>query len=251
MNAPLLFATTFLACTVEAVEAFTIVLAVGISRGWRPVSLGTAGGTAVLAVVVAAAGPALARVPLAPLRLVVGVLLLAVGVGWLRKAVLRAAGSKPLRDEQAVFTRYQAAAVDAGPVGGHLDGYGFTLAFKAVLLEGLEVALIVVTTGATSGRTPLTAAAAGCAVLTVTAVGAAVVRPLTRIPENTIKFVVGVLTTSFGVFWAADGAGLDWPAGDGALPGLIALTTMVALTITVTVTVTAHLRRRVAGTPPP
>jgi uncharacterized membrane protein len=218
-----LFLAVFLACAVEAVEALTIVLAAGTSRDWRSAITGVIAGVAVLAVVIAALGPALTAVPLEGLRLVVGGLLLVFGLQWMRKAILRAAGFKALHDEEAIF-RAELAAAGAAPAGGRslvADWYSFTLSFKGVLLEGLEVAFIALTFGANQRNIPLAAAAALAAVLVVTIAGVAVRAPLARVPENTMKFIVGIMLTSFGIFWGAEGAGAVWPGGDGALLVLV------------------------------
>ncbi len=220
MTGTLLFLAAFLACAVEAVEATTVVVAVGVTRSWRSSLRGVYAGLAVRAVVVAALGPALSKIPLSPLRLVVGGLLLVFGLGWLRKAILRASGYKALHDEDEAFAKQVSAAKGAkaettGWMGG--DSYAFTLAFKAVVLEGLEVAFIVVTFGANAHNVPLAALAALSAVLVIVAVAVVVRGPLARVPENTIKFAVGALLTSFGTFWGAEGAGANWPHSDGSL----------------------------------
>jgi uncharacterized membrane protein len=172
-----------------------------------------------LAVIVAVLGPAVSAIPLDGLRLVVGGLLLIFGLQWLRKAILRASGNKAMRDEDAVFQRMLAEVNDASPRsrGAVPDWYGFTLAFKGVVLEGLEVVFIALTFGANQHNVPLAALAAVAAVIMVGAVGAALRAPLGRVPENMVKFVVGVLLTAFGLFWSAEGAGAHWPAGDAAL----------------------------------
>ena len=219
----LLFLTTFLASAVEAVEALTIVLAVGVVRGWRSTLIGVGAATVVLAAIVAALGPALRLLPIETLRLVVGALLLAFGLQWLRKAILRASGYLELHDEGRAFERERKEAGAASSVTrGRLDWYSFTVAFKGVLLEGLEVTFIVVTFGTTQGRTALAAAAAAAAVVLVVAGGVLVRAPLERVPENTIKFAVGVLLTSFGIFWAGEGAGVTWPGSDLAILGIVA-----------------------------
>ncbi len=215
--------SVFLACAVEAVEALTIVLAVGTTRSWRSALYGVGVGVLALAVVVAALGPAVGSIPIGALRVVVGGLLLVFGLQWLRKAVLRAAGLKALHDEEAIFVRETELARARGvrAVAGSIDGYAFTIAFKGVLLEGLEVAFIVLTFGTNQHDVGLAAAAAAVAVIVVVAAGVAVRAPLARVPENTMKFVVGVLLTSFGTFWLAEGAGAHWPGGDASLLGLI------------------------------
>ena len=237
----LLFLTTFVASAVEAVEALTIVLAVGVVRGWRSTLLGVGAAALALAAVVVALGSALSAIPIDTLRLVVGALLLAFGLQWLRKAILRASGFKPLHDEAAAFARERREAEDASHVGGtRIDWYSFTVAFKGVLLEGLEVAFIVITFGSTQSRLGLAAAAAAAAVVLVVAVGLAVRAPLERVPENALKFVVGVLLTSFGIFWAGEGAGVAWPGSDVAVLGIVGYMALVSLALT------RMLRRRKA-----
>jgi uncharacterized membrane protein len=218
--------SVFLACAVEAVEALTILLAVGTTRSWSSTLSGAAAAVALLAALVAGLGPALTSLPIDVLRVAVGGLLLVFGLQWLRKAILRAAGLKALHDEAATYALETQAARDAGrPVG--FDPYSFTVAFKGVLLEGLEVAFIVLTFGANQRRIALAALAAAVAIACVAAVGVAVRAPLARAPENTMKFAVGVMLTSFGTFWGAEGAGASWPGGDAALlviiPALLAL----------------------------
>jgi uncharacterized membrane protein len=212
--------SVFLACTVEAVEALTIVLAVGTVRGWRSSLYGVGAAALVLAALVAALGPALSAIPIGALRVIVGGLLLVFGLQWLRKAILRAAGLKALHDELGNFAEEteRARLTEAGAgTRARLDGYAFTVSLKAVLLEGLEVVFIVLTFGANQHRVGLAAIAAAVAVLLVTAVGFAVRAPLARVPENAMKFAVGIMLTSFGAFWSAEGAGAHWPGGDGAL----------------------------------
>ena len=189
-----LFLAVFLACAVEAVEATTIVLAAGTARGWRSALIG-----------------------------MVGALLLIVGLKWLRKAILRASGYKALHDEDKIFAEQLATAAAQSPrrVGLVPDWYGFTLSFKGVLLEGLEVVFIVLTFGSNQHNVGLAAIAAACAVLVVAAAGLVVRSPLSRVPENAMKFVVGIMLTAFGVFWGAEGAGAHWPGSDAALLVLI------------------------------
>ncbi|HXY79822.1 MAG TPA: hypothetical protein VEH55_00505 [Gaiellaceae bacterium] len=239
MTAGFLIASAFLASAVEFVEALTIVLAAGVTRGWRSALVGVGAATAALAVMVAALGPALTLVPISALRLVVGALLLAFGLQWLRKAILRASGYKPIHDEAAIFAREIAGARTAQAeqrVG--LDWYGFTLAFKGVLLEGLEVAFIVVTFGSAQGRIDLAALGAGGALVLVVIVGVLVRAPLARVPENTLKFTVGVMLTTFGIFWATEGAGAHWPGDDASLP------VVLAFVIALSTASVATLRRR-------
>ena len=205
------------------VEALTIVVAAGVTRGWRSSLTGVGAAALALAVAVAALGPALTAVPLNSLRLVVGGLLLVFGLQWLRKAILRASGLKALHDETAIFARELEEARDATAVEhGGLDWYGFTLSFKGVFLEGLEVAFIVLTFGSAQGSIPLAAAGAGGALVLVAGVGFAVRAPLARVPENTMKFAVGIMLTTFGIFWATEGAGAHWPGSDAALLGVLA-----------------------------
>jgi len=234
LSSGLLLVSAFLASAVEMVEALTIVLAAGISRGWRSALAGVAAAVVALACAVAALGPALASIPLSGLRLFVGSLLLVFGLQWLRKAILRASGFKALHDEDAIFARELREAGDAPPApAGKLDPYGFTLAFKGVLLEGLEVVFIVITFGASGRRVGLAALGAAAALVVVGAVGLAVRAPLSRVPENAMKFAVGLMLTSFGTFWAAEGAGAHWPGSDASLLGVIACMAAVsALAVT-------------------
>jgi uncharacterized membrane protein len=228
----LLFLTTFAASAVEAVEALTIVLAVGVVRGWRSTLYGVGAAAIVLAAIVAVLGPALRLIPIGTLRLIVGALLLAFGLQWLRKAVLRSGGYKAMHDEAAAFARERGEAAAAPTVERRgVDWYSFTVAFKGVLLEGLEVTFIVVTFGSTQGRLGLAAAAAASAAVLVVLVGLAVRGPLERVPENTLKFVVGILLTSFGIFWAGEGVGVDWPGGDVAILALISFLTLASVAL--------------------
>jgi uncharacterized membrane protein len=229
----ILFLTTFVASAVEAVEALTIVLAVGVVRGWRSTLYGVGTAAIVLAAIVAALGPALRLIPIETLRFVVGALLLAFGLQWLRKAVLRASGYKPLHDEGAAFARERDQADAAGHVERMgVDWYSFTVAFKGVLLEGLEVAFIVISFGTAQGKVGLAAGAAAAAAFAVVAVGLVVRGPLERVPENSLKFVVGVLLTSFGIFWGGEGAGVDWPGSDLAIFGIVAFLAVVSFVLT-------------------
>jgi uncharacterized membrane protein len=225
----LIVAGAFLASAVEMVEALTIVLGVGVVRGWRSTLIGIAAAGAVLAVLVAALGPALRHIPIGGLRFVVGALLLAFGLQWLRKAILRSSGFKDLHDEDEAFHRAREHAATAGqePKAG-LDWYSFTVAFKGVLLEGLEVVFIVIAFGSAQGHLALVAAGAGAAFVVVVAAGALARGPLSRVPENTIKFVVGLLLTTFGCFWAAEGAGIDWPGNELSLLAVLAFFAVVS-----------------------
>ncbi|HLY49244.1 MAG TPA: hypothetical protein VKR21_08610 [Solirubrobacteraceae bacterium] len=235
--------SVFLACAVEAVEALTIVLAVGYSRSWRSSMTGVAAAGLVLAALTAALGPALTALPINVLRVVVGALLLIFGLQWLRKAILRASGLKALHDERQAYERELVAAREAGTVHQGLDAYSFTIAFKGVLLEGLEVVFIVLTFGANQHNVGLAAAAAGVAVAVVILAGIAVHAPLARVPENTMKFAVGVMLTSFGTFWGAEGAGAHWPGGDAALLVIVPVVLLYALGLV------ALLRARRAPSP--
>jgi uncharacterized membrane protein len=218
VNGTLLLAVTaFLASAVEMVEAVTIILAVGLTRGWRAALVGTAAGLLVLTVVVAALGPTLVRlVPLEALQLVIGALLLIFGLQWLRKAILRAAGRKALHDEDAIFQE-EIDELSGAPVGAGFDWLGFTVAFKGVFLEGLEVAFIVLTFGLNAGQFGPSAVGALAALVVVVLVAVVVHRPLSRVPENAIKFAVGIALTTFGTFWSGEGVGLEWPLGDATL----------------------------------
>jgi uncharacterized membrane protein len=221
--------SVFLACAVEAVEALTIVLAVGTTRSWRSALSGAAAAVLVLAVATAILGPRLTSLPIDTLRLVVGGLLLVFGLQWLRKAILRGAGLKSLHDEEEIFREETATAAAAGGLHDGLDAYSFTIAFKGVLLEGLEVVFIALTFGANQHRLGLAAAAAAAAVVLVAAIGVGIRAPLARTPENAMKFSVGVMLTSFGIFWGTEGAGADWPGGDVAL--LVLVPTVLAFSL--------------------
>jgi uncharacterized membrane protein len=239
MKDVLLVLSAFLASAVEMVEALTIVLASGLTRGWRSSLIGAGAATLALAVVVAALGPALTLVPINALRLVVGGLLLAFGLQWLRKAILRASGYKPLHDEEEVFARELREAETAPrEERAGVDWYGFTLSFKGVFLEGLEVAFIVLTFGSTQKNIPLAALGAAAAVVLVGVVGVLARAPLARVPENTLKFAVGAMLTTFGIFWGAEGAGASWPGEDAAILGILAFVLLLSLSMI------ALLRRR-------
>jgi uncharacterized membrane protein len=220
----------FLGSLVEFVEALTIVLAVGTVRGWRPALAGSLAGALLLVLLVALLGPALALVPIDALRLLVGVLLLLFGMRWLRKAILRAAGHIPLHDEAAAFAAETAALRRAGRAGAlGLDPVAVATTFKAVVLEGIEVVFIVIAVGAAGGTLLPAAFAAGLAGLLVIALGLALHRPLARIPENLLKFAVGILISAFGVFWLGEGFGFGWPGEDAAIPVLAAILLLAAI----------------------
>lgn len=226
-----LLTTTFTASFVEFVEALTIVLAMGVTRGWRSALAGT--GAAVLALVAftAVAGYALAQwLPESALKLGVGSLMLVFGLQWLRKAILRSSGLKSLHDEDTEF-REQTEAARRAATGSRLglDWFAFTVSFKGVFLEGAEVVFIVITFGLNAGDVGLAAAGAGAAGAAVLIAGLVAHRPLARVPENTLKYVVGLLLATFGTFWSVEGLGvfrdggasLGWPGGDLALPVLL------------------------------
>ena len=230
MNSLPLILTVFVACAVEAIEALTIVLAAGLTREWRSTFQGMAAALVVLAVVTAVIGPALTLLPLSALRLVVGGLLAIFGLQWLRKAVLRATGYKGLHDEASAYLR-EVAAAEAAPVQakrGVRDWYAFTLAFKGVLLEGLEVVFIVLTFGANQHNVGAAVIGAAAAIVVVTVTGIVVRAPLAKVPENWMKFAVGIMLTSFGTFWGAEGAGVSWPGNDAALLVLVPVVALVA-----------------------
>jgi uncharacterized membrane protein len=220
----------FLASLVEVVEAFTIVLAVGTTRGWRPALQGSLAGLAVLALLVVTLGPALDRVPLHWLQLAIGILLLLFGLRWLRKAILRAANIIPLHDEAAAFAAETTELGRAGSRRGRrVDWIAATAAFKAVVLEGLEVVFIVIAVGAGRGLLLPASVGAVAACGLVLAIGFAVHRPLARVPENALKFAVGIMLTAFGVFWTGEGLGIDWPGGDLVILAFIAIFLVVGL----------------------
>ena len=225
-----LFLAAFLASAVEMVEALTIVLAVGVTRGWRSALIGVGAALLSLAILVGALGPSIQSIPINDLRLVVGALLLVFGLQWLRKAVLRASGYKALHDEDEIYAEQARAAQSAGLDVRHgVDWYSFTVSYKGVFLEGLEVAFIVLTFGSAQGSIPLAAVGAAAAVVLVAIAGVAAHRPLARVPENTMKFAVGVMLTTFGIFWTTEGVGADWPGGDAALLGVLAFVVLTSL----------------------
>jgi uncharacterized membrane protein len=219
----------FLASLVEFVEALTVVLAVGTVRGWRGALVGAGAAVAVLLLAVLLLGPLLTDIPLRTVQLVIGGLLLLFGMRWLRKAILRAAGVIPLHDEEAAFAKESAALRSLG-LGSRWDKIGIATAFKITLLEGLEVVFIVIAVGA-GGPGLLVPASLGAlaAMLVVVVLGALVHRPLSAIPENMFKFIVGVLLSAFGAFWAGEGMGLAWPGEDWSIPGLVAGFLVVSL----------------------
>jgi len=220
---------SFAASFVEAVEALTIVLAVGLARGWRPALTGAVAALAALALIVAALGPLIGAVPIRVLQFVVGVLLLMFGLRWLRKAILRAIGVVALNDEDAAFQRQmrELSETERREALG-LDWVAGATAFKAVLLEGIEVVFIVIAVGSARGLIGLASAGAVAACIAVAAVGAAVHRPLARVPENALKFAVGVMLSAFGLFWTGESLAVEWPGGDAAIIAFAALFLLVA-----------------------
>lgn len=219
MSVYALFIAVFLACLVEAVEATTIVVAAGMTRNWQSTLIGAGSALIVLAVAVIVLGPSIMLLPIYILRTVVGSLLLIFGLQWVKKAILRASGMKSLHDEKAIYERQVAAAKAAKTESkfGISDWYAFTLSFKGALLEGLEVVFIVLTFATNDGHLPVALLAAGLAILLVVTLGAVVRGPLSRIPENTLKFCVGILLITFGMFWGGEGVGANWPGSDTAL----------------------------------
>jgi uncharacterized membrane protein len=217
-----LIVAVFLASAVEMVEALTIVVAAGTTRGWRSALEGVGAALVTLGALVAVLGPALIHyVPLSALRVVIGGVLLVFGLQWLRKAVLRSAGLKAKHDEDAIFAE-EVAELSGAPRKAGRDALGFTVAFKGVFLEGLEVVIIVLTLGATSHRLGLAAASAGAAAILVALVGVAVAQQLSTVPENAMKMGVALMLTSFGTFWTGEGLGVHWPGSDLAIPALVA-----------------------------
>src|SRR5271157_2735467 len=244
----------FAASLVEMVEALTIVVAAGVSRGWRPALEGAVAALVVLGVLVVVVGVPLVRyIPLDALRVVVGALLLVLGLSWLRKAILRSSGHKEMHDEDKIYAETVAELSETAPAGetpnaapAHpgRDSLAFVVAFKGVFLEGTEVVLIVISLGAAQHRLGLAALAAAAALVVVAVVGLLVSRQLSEVPENTIKTAVGIMLTSFGLFWVGEGAGVNWPGGDLAIPVL------VGFFIAVTVAYTAFMRTKLPATAP-
>jgi uncharacterized membrane protein len=230
-----LFVSVFLACAVEAVEAVTIVLAAGTARDWKSAFRGVAAGLLTLALIIGIAGPAISRLPISSLRILVGGLLLVFGLQWLRKAILRSSGYKALHDEDQIFRDEVTAARAAGKVSriGIDDWYAFTLSYKGVLLEGLEVAFIVLTFGTIQHQVGLASIAAISAVAIATIAGFVLAKPLSRVPENAMKFSVGILLTSFGIFWGAEGSGAKWPGDNWAVLGLIGFVSALSLALVI------------------
>jgi uncharacterized membrane protein len=231
MNLLIAALPAFLASIVEFVEALTIVLAVGVTRQWRSTLIGVVAAVAVLIALIGVLGSALVLlVPIETLRLVVGGFLVIYGLQWLVKAILRAAGAKSKHDEAAIYQREVAAMRDEPPVpASGMDWISFTVAFKGVLLEGMEVAFIVVTFGASAGQLGPAALGATVAGILVLLVGVVVHRPLARVPENGLKFMVGLMLTTFGTFWAGEGIGVEWIASDATLLALFVIFSVASL----------------------
>jgi len=258
-SAVVLALAVFGASAVEMVEALTIVTAAGVTRGWRSALEGTMVAVLVLAALVIAVGVPLARlVPINVLRVVIGALLLVLGLDWLRKAVLRASGHKALHDEDAIFAKTVAdlspgSAKEAGSETagswrhGRRDATGFTVAFKGVFLEGMEVVLIVITLGASSGHLALASGAAACAAVVVCVVGYLVARQLSEVPENAMKLAVGIMLTSFGVFWVGEGSGLHWPGSDLMILVLVGVFAMTAFVLSLAMRRLGPSRRAAAA----
>jgi uncharacterized membrane protein len=230
MHSVLLVAAAFFASAVEMVEALTIVLAVGVTRGWRSAAWGVAAALGALTVIVGALGPAIASLPINALRVVVGGLLLVFGLQWLRKAILRASGLKALHDEDAIY-QAEIDALRADNTRAAHDWYAFTVAFKGVFLEGLEVAFIIVTFGGAQKNVGLAVIGAVAALVVVLIAGLIAHAPLSRVPENTLKFGVGIMLSSFGIFWSAEGAGVKWPGSDASLLGVLGFVIVMSFTL--------------------
>lgn len=223
LHAGTAFVAAFLASVVECVEALTIVLAVGTTRGWRSALIGAGASAGFLATLVAVFGPALGRVPIHTLQLVVGILLLLFGIRWLRKAILRSAGVIAMHDEAKIYQKETDLMRGSGiaPARASFDTIAFLASFKAVTLEGLEVIFIVIAIGA-RGSLLLASLGAAAAAVVIILLGVALRHPLSRVPENTLKFAVGIMLTAFGVFWIGEGLAFPWPGEDLALVGMIA-----------------------------
>jgi uncharacterized membrane protein len=220
----------FLGSFVEVVEAFTIVLAVGVTRSWRPALIGATLALAVLAALVLTFGPLLALVPITVMQFVVGVLLILFGMRWLRKAILRSVGVIALHDEDAAFAK-EASALQKQADDRRADYLAGLAAFKAVLLEGVEVVFIVIAVGTAHGQTLYASLGALAAFILVMLIGLILHRPLTRVPENSLKFIVGLMLTSFGIFWTGEGIGADWPGADLSLLAIFAIVTLASFAI--------------------
>lgn len=242
MHGLALFISVFLAAAVECVEAVTIVLAAGTARHWKSALQGTLAAFLLLGGIIAIGAPYIPNLPMNALRLFVGTLLLVFGLQWMRKAILRSSGYKALHDEDKIFKDEFEAAKKVAAAGrfGVVDWYAFTLSFKGVLLEGLEVAFIVLTFGSIQNQVGLASYAALSAAALVAAAGFALRKPLARVPENTLKFIVGIMLTAFGIFWAGEGAGAEWPTKD------LAILMNAAFLLVISYTLIAMLKSRKA-----
>jgi uncharacterized membrane protein len=221
-------AAAFLGAFVEAVEALTIVMAVGLTRSWRPALTGATAALLTLATLVAGLGPLLGLVPLGLLQYAVGSLLVLFGMRWLRKAILRAAGLLALHDESVAFAE-ERQALARKRAEDRADLLAGLVAFKGVLLEGVEVVFIVIAIGAGRGLLGYASLGAAAACALVAALGFVIHRPLARVPENALKFVVGVMLTSFGIFWIGEGLGATWPGEDLAIVPIALTVALFAL----------------------
>jgi uncharacterized membrane protein len=228
MRDVLLIAAPFLACIVEMVEALTIVLAVGLTRGWRVSLTGAAAAVLLLGVVVGALGSRLASLPIAPLRLFIGAFVLAFGLRWLQKAIRRAAGLKALHDENAIFAAETSAAQSVEHRDEGIDWWALAASFKGVLIEGVEVVFIVISVGSAQRNVGLASVGAAAAFGVVALAGIAIHKPLARVPENSLKFAVGILLTSFGMVWILEGAGAVSSGNDWFLVGALALVSVIS-----------------------
>ena len=226
-----LIISVFIATLVEAVEALTIVMAAGLARDWKSARQGTIAGLITVAVIIAAFGPLLTLFPVEILRLIVGLLSLIFGLQWLRKAIQRASGYKALHDEDKIFKTEMEQAKTAVKERRSIvsDWYAFTISYKAVVIEGIEVAFLVVTFGALQNKIPVAALSATVAVMIVVAAGFILHRPLSKVPENTLKFAVGLILTTFGIFWTTEGLGIEWAMQDLVLLPIITGLSVVSL----------------------
>ena len=231
-----LVSAVFLACAVEMVEALTIVIAVGKTRGWKSAMEGTGAAVVVLTVLVAIFGPSLVRVPIDTLRLIVGGILLIFGMQWLRKAILRSAGLKAMHDEDAIYAE-TVAELEAAAARPDRDRLAFIMAFKGVFLEGLEVVITVVTLGTSAHHLGVASATAAIALLLVGIVGVVVAKQLSSGPENAMKMAVGVMLVAYGTFWTGEGLKVRWPGGSSdvmllVLVGIFLAVTWAAIAVT-------------------
>ena len=236
-------AAAFLGSSVEAVEAMTIVLAAGVVRGWRPALVGSAAGLATLVAVVAIFGRAIAAIPIAYLQIVVGTALLLFGIRWVRKAILRSAGVVAHHDESAIYAKETSALRPSDGVATRWDVVAMLTAYKAVVLEGVEVVVIVIGVGAVGDMLLPASVGALAACVLVMFIGLLLHRPLARVPENTLKYIVGIMLTAFGWFWFGEGVGIRWPFADAAilcLMALLYLTSVVAVRAIRRVRAVAH-----------